>query len=149
MSIYDHLRDYLGLQFSEGPAGSYMYKNRLIQGSLDPAAGTARDPAQERDWLIEQALNQVKSLPAGGQYTAQELQAQILDYLDQLAAGYRYMERDWDVHYSQAMQTRMGTSRRVIGEVVSPMAYGQYDILRGYGIRDKDSALEVLDIGGD
>ena len=122
MSIYDHLRDYLGLQFSEGPAGSYMYKNRLIQGSLDPAAGTARDPAQE-------------------------LQAQILDYLDQLAAGYRHMERDWDVHYSQAMQTRMGTSRRVIGEVVSPMAYGQYDILRGYGIRDKDSALEVLDIG--
>jgi hypothetical protein len=64
MSIYDHLRDYPGLQFSEGPAGSYLYKNRLIQGSLGPAAVIARHPAQGRDWLIEQALNQVKNLLA-------------------------------------------------------------------------------------
>ncbi len=69
MSIYDHLRDYPGLQFSAGPVGSYLYKNRLIRGSLDPAAGIVRDPAQERDWLIEQALNQVKNLPAGGGHT--------------------------------------------------------------------------------
>ena len=69
MSIYDHLRDYPGPQFSAGPAGSYLYKNRPIQGSLDPAAGIARDPAQGRDWLIEQALNEVKSLPAGGGHT--------------------------------------------------------------------------------
>jgi len=36
---------------------------------LDPAAVIARHPAQERDWLIKQALNQVKSLPAGGGHT--------------------------------------------------------------------------------
>jgi uncharacterized protein YidB (DUF937 family) len=145
--IYDTIEERLRMNFDPGPAGSYIYKgNRLIQGVMDLGQGINRDPSGQVGWMINQAIEQTRGTSGDRTYTTQELMQQAETYLDQIAQSARYLEPYWDVHYSQAMQTRMGSSRKVIGERLSPLSFTQYRDLRGYGVREKDGSREAIDL---